>query len=200
MYVPFSIYNNQNIHQIFPLYMVIPLMSTPYNWNTDCLRKKIHNVLLTSLLHFIYCVLMFKGACSEIFGKLIFFKQADMVTFPTNISTMVKTLQICISFVSNLRKQYLCYLLFYKWWKPRFLISKRVFRWFLPNYTDFAHTISHMKPSKYDSTFGTKISICLKKVVGMRLWIGTSTFNTFLFVCASIKTNYWLIWNHYNWL
>ncbi len=68
--------------------------------------------------------------------------------------------------VSNLRKQCLCYLLFYKWWKPCFLISKRVFRWFLQNYTDFAHEISHMKPSKYYSTFGTKISICLKKVGG----------------------------------
>ncbi len=73
--------------------------------------------------------------------------------------------------------QCLCYLLFYKWWKPHFLISKRIFCWFLLNYTDFAHKIWHIKPSKYDSTFGTKISICLKKVRGMRLWIRTSTFN-----------------------
>ncbi len=43
--------------------------------------------------------------------------------------------------------------------------------------TDFAHKISYTKPSKYDSTSGTKISICLKKFGGMRLWIGTSTFN-----------------------
>ena len=28
------------------------------------------------------------------------------------------------------KKQCLCYLLFYKWWKLRFIISKRVFRWF----------------------------------------------------------------------
>ncbi len=112
----------------------------------------------------------FKDACSKIFWKWIFFKLIDMVTFPT------KTLQICISFVSNLGKQCLCYLLFYKWWKPHFLISKRVFNWFFLNYTDFAHKISHIKPSKDDSTFGTKISICLKKVGGMRLWIGTSTF------------------------
>ena len=68
-----------------------------------------------------------KGAWSEIFGKLIFFKLADMATFPTNISSTVKKLQICISFASNLRKQCLCYLLFYKWWKPRLLISKQVF-------------------------------------------------------------------------
>ena len=121
---------------------------------------------------------MFKGAWSEIFGKWIFFKLADMATFPTNISSTVKKLQICISFVSNLRKQCLCYLLFYKWWKPRLLISKPVFRWFLLNYTDFAHKISHTKPSKYDSTSGTKIPKCLKKSLRMRLWIGTSTFET----------------------
>ncbi len=66
--------------------------------------------------------------------------------------------------------------MFYKWWKPRFLISKKVFGWFLLNYTDFAHKILHIKPSKYDSTFGNKISKCLKKSWGMRLWIGTSTF------------------------
>ncbi len=65
-----------------------------------------------------------------------------------------------------LPKQCLCYLLFYKWWKPRFLISKRVFRWFLLNYIDFVHKISHIKPSKYDSSFFTKISISLKKVWG----------------------------------
>ncbi len=52
---------------------------------------------------------------------------------------------------------------------------QEVFRWFLQNYTDFGHKISHIKPSKYDSTFGIKISIYLKKVRGMRLWIGTST-------------------------
>ncbi len=37
------------------------------------------------------------------------------------------------------------------------------FRYFL-KYTDYAHKISHAKPFKYDSTFGTKILICLKKV------------------------------------
>ncbi len=31
-----------------------------------------------------------KGACSAIFGKLIFFKLADMATFPTKTSYMVK--------------------------------------------------------------------------------------------------------------
>ena len=108
----------------------------------------------------------------------ISFKLADMVTFHSKTSSIMKNLQIYISFVSILKKQCLCYLLFYKWW-PRFLISKRVFRWFLLNYiTDFAHKISHIKPSKYDSSFGTKISICLKKVGGMRLWIVTSTFDT----------------------
>ncbi len=91
-----------------------------------------------------------------------------MTTFPTNISFTVKKWQICISFASNnyLRKQCLCYLLCYKWWKPCLLISKPVFRWFLLNYTDFANKISYTNPSKYDSTSGTKISICLNKVGG----------------------------------
>ena len=52
---------------------------------------------------------------------------------------------------------------------------QEVFHWFLQNYTNFAHEISHIKPSKYDSTFGTKISM-FEKSWGMRLWIGTSTF------------------------
>ncbi len=108
--------------------------------------------------------------------KWIFFKLTDMVTFQTNTSSTVKKLQISISFESNYRKQYLCYLLFLKWWKPRFLISERVFHWFLRNYKEFAHETSHIQPSKYDSTSGTKISICLKKIEGMRLWIRTSTF------------------------
>ena len=122
---------------------------------------------------------LFKGACSEIFGKWIVFKPADMVTLPIPKHHLWwrNCKYVCTSFVSNLRKQCLCYLLFYKWWKPRFLISKRVFRWFLLNYTDLAHKISHIKPSKYDTTFGTKISICLKKVWGIRMWIGTSSFN-----------------------
>ncbi len=89
-----------------------------------------------------------------------------MVTFRTNTSSTVKKLQISISFESNYRKQCLCYLLFLKWWKPRFLISERVFHRFLPNYKEFAHETSHTQPSKYDSTFGTKISICLKKSGG----------------------------------
>ena len=37
----------------------------------------------------------FKGASSEIFRKWIFFKHADMVTFPTKTSSMVeKEMQI----------------------------------------------------------------------------------------------------------
>ncbi len=88
-----------------------------------------------------------------------------MVTFPTKTSSINgEKLQTYISFVSKLGKQCLCYLLFYKWWKLCFLISKR-------------DETSHIKLPKYDSLFGTKISICLKKVGGMRLWIGTSSFN-----------------------
>ncbi len=36
---------------------------------------------------------------------------------------------------------------------------------FLLNYTDFVHKISHIKPSKYDSTFDTKISIMFEKML-----------------------------------
>ncbi len=108
--------------------------------------------------------------------KWIFYKLTDMVTFQTNISSTVKKMQISISFESSNRKQCLCYFLFLKWWKPRFLISERVFHWFLPDYKEFAHETSHTQPSKYDSNSGTKISMCLKKIGGMRLWIGTSTF------------------------
>ena len=45
-----------------------------------------------------FCNLV-KGACCEIFGKLIFFKLTDRVTFHTNISSMVKKMQICISYL-----------------------------------------------------------------------------------------------------
>ncbi len=49
--------------------------------------------------------------------------------------------------------------------------------------THFVHEISYY----YDSTCGTKISILLglgKKIEGMRLWIGKSTFNLKLWICA----------------
>ncbi len=42
-----------------------------------------------------------KGACSINVGKWIVLKLADTVTFPTNVSSKVKNLQICISFASN---------------------------------------------------------------------------------------------------
>ncbi len=74
-----------------------------------------------------------------------------MVTFQTNTSSTVKKLQNSIAFESNCRKQCLCDLLFLKWWKPRFLISERVFHWFLPNYRELAHETSHTEPY-YDST------------------------------------------------
>ncbi len=39
------------------------------------------------------------------------------------------------------------------------------FFWFLLNYTDFAHKISHIKPSKYDSIIsGTNIQMFEKKL------------------------------------
>ena len=66
----------------------------------------------------------------------------------------------------------------------------------IPNYTEFMHETLHIKPSKYDSTSGTKIYICFifsfiylfffifilagegGDEAGIRLWIGTSTFNS----------------------
>ncbi len=114
------------------LYHHITLKNYTSQRNRKALQISVKSfVLLVPSVTNVY--IFIKGACSEIFGILIFFKVADTVTFPTKISSMVKKLQICISFVSNLRKRCLCYLLFYKWWKPRFLISKRVFRWFLLN-------------------------------------------------------------------
>ncbi len=104
--------------------------------------------------------------------KQIFFKLTDMVT--------IQKIANFFSFESNTRKQCLYYLLFYKMVETTFsnfleglsLISPKL-------YTEFVHESLHIQPSKYDSTSGTKISICLKKVGGMRLWIGTSTFNNY---------------------
>ncbi len=100
------------------------------------------------------------------FGKWTFFKLTDMATFRTNTSSKVKKLQSFISFESNNRNQCLCYLLFYQMVETRFLISERVFHWFLPNYIQFVHETSHTQPSKYNATSGTRISICLKKIGG----------------------------------
>ncbi len=55
-------------------------------------------------------------------------------------------------------------------------IFHRVFFYsLLLNYKEFVHETSHINPSKYDSTFLTKITM-FEKNRGMRLWIGTSTF------------------------
>ena len=59
---------------------------------------------------------------------------------------------------------------------------------FLLNYTDFAKKKSQIKPSTYDSTFDTKVSVCLKKRWGMRLYIRTSTFNA-----KKFNSDTWLI-------
>ena len=48
-------------------------------------------------------------------------------------------------------------------WLPRFLIFKQGFRWFLLHYREFSHQISPHNSEKYDSTFGTKITVYLKK-------------------------------------
>ena len=87
-----------------------------------------------------------KGTCSEIFGEWIFFKLSDMVTFPNKTSSMVKKLQICMSFACYFEKNNVA--VTYKMWKPRFLIFKRGI------FADFSLTTPtlriqfHIKPSK----------------------------------------------------
>ncbi len=56
-----------------------------------------------------------------------------------------------------------------------FLISKRSF-----HCTVFVYATSHIKPSKHNSNYGTKISITFEKNWGMMLWIRTSTFNNLM--------------------
>ena len=60
-------------------------------------------------MHFIWNISVsirkYKRCLFQIFGKLIFVKLADMVTFHTETSSMVKKLQIYDSFVSNLKKK-----------------------------------------------------------------------------------------------
>ncbi len=64
----------------------------------------------------------------------------------------------------------------------RFLISERVFNSLLINYKVFLYEISHIKHSKYDSTTGIKkISNMFTNWGGVRLSIGTTTFNAVLF-------------------
>ena len=42
---------------------------------------------------------------------------------------------------------------------------------------EYSHPISPCKSEKYDATFGTTITVCLKKIGGMMLWIMSGTFN-----------------------
>ena len=137
---------------------------------TSSMSKWMQYTFLVISQMVIWFVCSFQGAWSEIFGKLIFFKLADMATFPTNLSYTMKKLQICISFASNLTKQCLCYILFYKWWKPHLVISKQIFCWFLLSNTDFVNKITH---TKLMTQLLVPKSPCLKKVGEMRLWIGT---------------------------
>ena len=139
-------------------------------------------------LHICEVVLKVPRPYSEIFAKLIFFKMGDtcMITFPTNHPWWKKCryVQTMYLICKQFEKQCECYLLFYKWWKPYFLISKRAFPWFLLNYTDFAHEISHIKPSNMTQLLEPKSPYVWKKF-GMRLFIRTSTFNIILFFLFS---------------
>ncbi len=85
-----------------------------------------------------------------------------MVTFPI---IRGKKLQVCISFVSNLRKQGIQF-------------SRRFFADFSnTDYSDFAHKISHTNPSNYDWTFG-KSQYAWNNLGDEAVdWNKTSTFN-----------------------
>ncbi len=96
------------------------------------------------------------GACSE----WIFFKLADI--FVTKHRPWWKNCNVSHLWVIWFNNVYVTYC-FMNGGNHIFKFQ-RGFRWFLLNYTDFALKISRIKPSKYDSTFGTKVCVCLKKV------------------------------------
>ena len=127
-----------------------------------------------------------KGPCSEVIWKWFFLKLADMVTFPTYFPSKVKKLQICISFVNNLRKQ--CFDVIYCFVNSInhiFKLSRGLFTDFPKlNYTDFVNAISQISFFLFvcllsflnmTELLGTKSLLSLKKVV--KLWIRKSTFN-----------------------
>ena len=43
---------------------------------------------------------------------------------------------------------------------------------------EYSHQTSLQKSEKYDKTFGTKITVGLKTIGGMMLWVMSGTFNT----------------------
>ncbi len=70
-------------------------------------------LLLLLLFYFLFCCcfvcLFLKTAYSNIFWKWTLVKWVYTVLFPTKYSIQGEKSQICISFVSNYRKQCLCY-------------------------------------------------------------------------------------------
>ncbi len=96
--------------------------------------------------------------CFVFFGFVV--ELQDQVTFPTKISSKVKKLQLLDQFTEN--NMYVSYSFVNV--ETTFSNFQEGIHQFVLNYTDFA--TSHIKPSKYDSTSGTKISICLKKIGG----------------------------------
>ena len=122
IYVWGPCYNQKSCQKLNNIVLSLTLLSPPHlsgpnmivygvlSWNSFCDWWNQNKLMLsktacTEYLLISFLLGMFEGACSEILGKWIFLKLADMVTFPANISSMVKKLQICISFVNNLRKQ-----------------------------------------------------------------------------------------------
>ena len=159
-----------------------------------------------SFLIILFLFILFLKQCvfSEIFGKLIFIKLADIKKFLTNIIVQGNKIANCISFANNKRENhvyvilivlwnvistfsifqegfffFLWFLLYYTEINDTFLLyyTRGLFTDFSHNYADVVHaTRKDVKPFKYNTTSSTIISVHLKKSWDMKLWIGTSTF------------------------
>ena len=100
-----------------------------------------------------------------IFGKQIFFKLVDMVTFPTKTSIHREKIANMYLICKKFEKTMFMLLIVFKMVETTFSNLQEGFSLISPIiYIEFAHQISHIRHSKYVSTFGTKISVCLKKV------------------------------------
>ena len=119
-----------------------------------------------------------KGAYSDISGIWIFVKIYRYGHFSNQYNhKMWKIAAMCVAHLQAFWGDNAMLLSLFYYVTMFFLISKRDFGWFHLHCTNFAHTTSHIKPSKYDSIFDAKISMCLKKVRGMTPWIRIATFN-----------------------
>ncbi len=101
------------------------------SFTNGCLKKYLGFPPDVTFLSYFYekdiCASHFKGDCSVIFGKWVFFRLTDMVTFQTNYHsrwkkyTFVSLLKVITE--NNVNVIY-CFI---KWWETCCLISERVF-------------------------------------------------------------------------